>query len=394
MLSGLIGWIRRISANPIFIYCVIALVLFLTLGHYLGSHPNNYSSAEKLSQSVSQSPSQIFKHPVNAPHHILTYIIHSAGISWRSALRLSSALYLIAFSLFFYSILRSLFGKSIGTMGALIFAATPLFLVAGRDGSAAIMLYSILAVMAIYAWAVKPESNSWGLFVLIITGALVVYIPGLLLWLVAGLVICRKKLAALFEGSEPPMVGAAILIALLLLVPLAAALIKDWTIIKQLVLIPVHFENPVRILKNIVWMTVALFVKTPHHSQFLIGRLPIFNIISDALIIFGSFALWRAARLKLIVLAATVAMAVILAAINDNIVLLALGVPAISVVVTAGLRYLYIEWRSIFPRNPLAKNLALSLMGLIVLVQLLFGFRYAFMAWPATTDTHNTYVLK
>jgi hypothetical protein len=159
-------------------------------------------------------------------------------------------------------------------------------------------------------------------------------------------------------------------------------------------LVPAHLPDPVRILKNIAWMVLALFIKTPHNSPFLIGRLPVLSITADALLVFGGFALWSAARLKLAAYAAAVAYAVILAAINDNVNILAFAVPILAVIMTAGLRYLYIEWRKIFPRNPLAKNLALTLMWLIVLVQLIFGLKYAVSAWPSTTDTRTAYVLK
>jgi hypothetical protein len=140
-------------------------------------------------------------------------------------------------------------------------------------------------------------------------------------------------------------------------------------------------------------MTYALFVNTPHHSPFIISRLPLFNIVADAMLAFGAYAMWSVARRKLAVLAAAIVYAVLAAGLNDNVSLLAFGIPAAVVIMCAGLRFLYIEWRRIFPRNPLAKTLAYSLMWLVVLIQLAFGIRYALIAWPATSDTKSTYVL-
>jgi hypothetical protein len=394
MLSGLIGWLRQTLANPIFIYLFISVVLFLSLGHYLGTHPAGFSSAELITKNASQNPTQLLKDPINAPHDLVAYALHLAGISWRTSIRLGSALIWIAFTLCYFWLVKGLFGRAIGLMGTAVFAATPLFLVMGRDGSGEILLYSVVVILAIYSWLVKSEPSRWGLAALLIFGSLLAYVPGMLVWLAAAAIVFQKKIRVLFEDTEPLVIGTAVLVSILILIPLGMALFKDWTLIKQLALVPAHLPDPVRILKNIAWMVLALFIKTPHHSPFLIGRLPVLSITADALLVFGGFALWSAARLKLAAYAAAVAYAVILAAINDNVNILAFAVPILAVIMTAGLRYLYIEWRKIFPRNPLAKNLALTLMWLIVLVQLIFGLKYAVSAWPSTTDTRTAYVLK
>jgi hypothetical protein len=359
MLSGLIGWLRQTLANPIFIYLFISVVLFLSLGHYLGTHPAGFSSAELITKNASQNPTQLLKDPINAPHNLVAYALHLAGISWRTSIRLGSALIWIAFTLCFFWLVKGLFGRAIGLMGTAVFAATPLFLVMGRDGSGEILLYSAVVILAIYSWLVKSELSRWGLAALLIFGSLLAYVPGMLVWLAAAAIVFQKKIRVLFEDTEPLVIGTAVLVSILILIPLGMALFKDWTL-----------------------------------SPFLIGRLPVLSVTADALLVFGSFALWSAARLKLAAYAAAVAYAVILAAINDNVNILAFAVPILAVIMTAGLRYLYIEWRKIFPRNPLAKNLALTLMWLIVLVQLIFGLKYAVSAWPSTTDTRSAYVLK
>src|SRR5258708_515885 len=108
MLSGLIGWIRRITSNPIFLYIVISAIFFLSLGHYLGTHPSGMSAPEAIARNDSQSLSQILKYPIAAPHNIIAYGLHLMGLSWRSSLRLSSTLLAIAFLLCFYALAKSL----------------------------------------------------------------------------------------------------------------------------------------------------------------------------------------------------------------------------------------------------------------------------------------------
>ncbi|MBX4190838.1 glycosyltransferase family 39 protein, partial [Candidatus Saccharibacteria bacterium] len=336
----------------------------------------------------------IINDPLNAPHSLLAYGLHTIGIGWRAAIRLSSTFFGVLFIFCFYFFLKNWFGKAIGIMGTLLLAANPLFLVMARDGAPTIMLLSIIVIMATYVWATRSDDNSISLIILMLTLSLSLYTPGIFLWALGAAIICRKKITALFQEGSPPIVTAAILISLLALVPLGLAIVKDINLIKQLLIIPHVLPPPIRILKNIVWMASALFIKTPHHVPLIMGQLPLFNIVSDALLAFGIFAMWVVARLKLLIFALSVTYAIVIAGVNDNIDLLALAIPAISVIIAAGLRYLFIEWRRVFPRNPLAKNLAFCLMWAVVIVQLLFGLRYAALAWPVTTDTRNTYVLK
>jgi hypothetical protein len=82
------------------------------------------------------------------------------------------------------------------------------------------------------------------------------------------------------------------------------------------------------------------------------------------------------------------------AGINQDLKFLTLGLPAVGLIVAAGLRYLYIEWRSVFPRNPLPRALALVLMSTVVGLHVWLGLRYSLIAWPHTVDTRQTYVIK
>jgi hypothetical protein len=276
----------------------------------------------------------------------------------------------------------------------LIIAGTPLLLVAARQGSAEVMYISVAAIMAVYVWMLRTDKKDLSLICLLVVCSIFAYTPGIILWLLAGAIIGRKKLADSFSQASPPAVAAGLALSGVILVPLIIAAVGDWTILKPLFLIPAHLPSPITVLKKIAWAAIALFVEAPTHNNLILSRLPVLNILQDALLVFGLYALWKAAKAKLVVIILAVGYAVIAAGVDDNYSLLVLGLPALAVAVCAGLRYLYIEWRSIFPRNPVAHGLAMTLMWAVVLVQLLFGIRYAVVAWPVTTDTKNAYVLK
>jgi hypothetical protein len=164
--------------------------------------------------------------------------------------------------------------------------------------------------------------------------------------------------------------------------------------LKQLFLVPVNWPSPLHFGSEIIHMASSIFVRTQGQSLILINNLPILNIALIALAAFGSYALFTAIRSKALTLGFSIVLAIILAALQENISYLALAVPALSTAVTAGLRYLYIEWRGIFPRNPVPKTFAMILIAVVALAQIYYGLDYSLRAWPHTPTVRQTYVLK
>jgi hypothetical protein len=394
MRSRLMGWAKRTAKGPAALYILLAVFVTLLTLHNLSSQPSGINHSELAAKNGSQSLDVIKNNPVNAPHDLLAKGLHTVGLGWLSSLRLASVIFGICFALCAAFILISWFGRVIGFMGALLFIATPLFLIASRQGSAEIMLFSITAVIASYIWILRSRNKDFGLILLFIICCLAAYVPAVALWLIGAAIICRKKLTDNISSVSPLATTVALLLSVLLLMPLVLGLVSDWHIAKSFLPLPAHFARPLIMLKETVWMGLAIFIKTPYHTDFLLARLPILNIIQDALIIFGCYALWQHAAKKLAVLVAGIGFAVIAAGINNDIGLLALAVFPLAVIVCAGIRYLYIEWLGVFPLNPVARGFAYTLLWAAVVIQLLFGIRYAVVAWPVTSSTKATYVIK
>jgi hypothetical protein len=125
------------------------------------------------------------------------------------------------------------------------------------------------------------------------------------------------------------------------------------------------------------------------------------GVVQSILLIFGAVAMFTQALAVGYMLLIFIVLCIFAAAINSPAVIgngylpiIFMALPAISMFVAAGLRYLYIEWRTIFPRNPLPRALAICLMVVLVSMQVFFGMRYALVAWPHTTDTLRLYMLK
>jgi hypothetical protein len=395
MLRALLGGIKQARDRSVVIYIVAVALFGLVCLFHVSSAPTGLSPAEATARTDSQSLHAIARNPINAPHKLGMLAAHNLNFDGRGSLRADSIAFAVIFGLSFYLLAYGWFGRSVGLMGTLIFISTPIFIITARQASAEIMLFSPVLVFAVYSWLLRTKKHTkeaW--FCLVTAAGLCIYVPGLVWWLIAAVYVNRIKLRTFIVKLSNQLIGLSAALLALLIAPLCVATVQNWNLVHGWLVVPVHWPHVFSLLKNLIWMTVALFARMPFHTDLVIGRLPILDIVQVALLVFGIYAMWTAAKNKAVTLGASIGFAIVAAAINNSPTLLILGLPAIAIFVTAGLRYLYIEWRSVFPNNPISKSLALALMICVVIAHLAFGLSYSLVAWPHTLATRTTYVIK
>lgn len=371
---------------------IIAAGIIVTIWH-IDSSPAYLSPTGASARAASSSLLDIYHNPINAPHKILVFAAGHIG-GGIGVLRLASYLMAMVFAVSFYRLSKGLFGSLVGALSTILFTISPFFIIPARQASAQIMLFSPLALMALYVWFIRTDKKYLAWLLIMTAAGLFIYTPGIAWWLLIAALIGRKKLLASIATLPEWLVGIGAMIFLILLVPACVSIIHEWHLIKGYLLIPNEWPAPLAAVKDFGWMIAGMFIRTPHTDPLILGRLPLLDVIQTALLIFGAFALWSAARAKVFALIIALVLAAVVAAVNDNIALLFLGLPAAGLLMAAGLRYLYVEWRGIFPRNPLAKSLALLFMVALVVVQMIYGLRYSLQAWPDSKATKSTYMLK
>lgn len=392
MFNRTLGLISGLGRRWLVLLCLLCL-LIVSIWH-IASSPAGFSPQEAASRSTSSSLRLIFDNPVNAPHKLLTLAVKSAVPAKPMFIRLASYAVWVIFSLCFYYLARSWFGKTVGLFSTLLFVLSPFMLTPARDASSAIMLFFPVALMAGYLYLSKTEHKSAAWVMFCVIAGLAIYTPGMVWWLIGGAILCYKKLLAIWKDLPAVSSAAGPVIFLFMLIPAILAIVKDGHIGLNLAALPAHWAGPLVLLKNFGWMIMSLLIRTPYHDALFIGRLPFLNLIEVALLVFGAYAFWTAARAKAIAFGLSLLLAVVLGAITDNLQMLFLCLPALGIIMAAGLRYLYIEWRSIFPRNPIPKSLALLLMALLVGVNVAYSLTYTLAARPYNTQTKSIYVLK
>lgn len=360
----------------------------------LGSLPTGLLAAENQSVGLSKL-SNIFANPINAPYRFLQDTIVHLHRSAATA-RFPSVILAILFSVCFYLLLKSWLGKSIALLTSLILVFTPYFIIAGRSATPDIMYFSPILVLAAYSYATRWPGKRLPVILLLLSVVFSLYVPGMF-WLIGFMIAYRytrlREIAFHAELKSKDLL-LLLLLALVLLSPLVVGLGSHVSHVKQWLLIPASFMGLGAVVKSWLWAMSAFVFGARSHQDLIIGRLPLLSVAQVALLVFGGYVMWSRLRAELFTILGLYLFITFLSGINNSYGILALALPLLSIVMGLGLRYLYIEWRHVFPVNPLARVFAIGLMSAVVLVHILLGIRYGLVAWPATVVSHQVNVLK
>ncbi len=377
----------------VLIFSSVSLI-FVTFFWHLTKLTPGFSALEGSAIKNSASIHSIINDPINAPHSLLLYLVHKTGLEKILYFRLVSAILAVVFLACFYKIARHWFGRMIATVATLLMAMTPSLILIGRSASADIMFLFPLAVGAAYFWYSRMDKPNWQVYLsLTAIGALSLYTPGMIWLLAASLFSIRSNIKPIIMLYSRRINAAAALVVLLILTPLIMGLTRHPDLIKDLLLLPQHLPN-LDTVKNIVWSFLTLGWHSQDHSIFQIDYLPLLNAAQVVLSIFGIYALWSRARFKLIGMLVIMAIGVIGSGLTNNYSALLITLIVTCLLAAAGLRYLYIEWQGVFPRNPIPRGLAILLIALLGVASINYGLKYSLVAWPHTVSTKSVYVLK
>lgn len=375
------------------ILAVVCLIYF-TFFWRLGSLTTGISSTEVSTRLAGSSINSLIDNPINAPHSATVLAFQKIGVDSIFGLRLASVLMALLFIFCFYKISRMWFGNFVAWISTLMFASSPLVVLAARNAGPEVMYLLPVAIYATYSWLNKATKPSiYAFFCLSALVTISLYTPGMAWLVMLGVISVRSNLKLVFTSFPKLISFLPIVLALLIISPLTFEIYHAPSILSKLLLIPTNFE-PVETLRNIGWGFLAVFWHSLDHNVLQIGRLPLLNIAQITTSIFGIYALWARARSKTYAMLVIAAFSILGSALADSYSLLLIALVISSVLSAAGIRYLLKEWMGVFPRNPFPRMLATAFMCLLVVISMSYGLRYSLIAWPNTLETKSLYVLK
>jgi hypothetical protein len=368
---------------------VFIISIIWRLGDLVPGMSDTEAAQKSLSSSLHSFGSDLSDAPFRLAQHLFFYIHPDKIVS----LRLVSVMVALLISFCFFRLVQGWFGMSIGMLGAVIFVSLPLFAISARQATPQIMLFSPLILMYLYTRILKSDSF-WLWVLLSLSVGILLYTPGMIWWVIGAAAVSYRKLSAALSTASSRAAITFLALLCVLIAPMAVVAVKHPHFLKQVLLIPQSIATPAHLAARFIDMLGGLFVKMPYSSPLVVGRTPVLNILLLALIIFGAYAMKAAARDKAIALGIAVLYGVAAAAFTNSFIYLIYCVPALLIFITAGLRYLYIEWRTIFPRNPVPKTFALVLITAVSLSQLYYAWHYTLSAWPHSSAIKSAYMVK
>jgi len=391
-LTRLQGSIAKAHWPLILLYAAVFAVLGGALFWQLGTLASGYSPAELAAYQSSLDLKGLLHNPINAPFYLvvkmLTYLHHDSLLVTRVVAATMGTFVLGAFAL----LLRRWHGKWTAVIGTLMFGLSAWFLHISRIGTPEVLLFGVFLLTAAGFWLRK--TNHWAalLSCFIIVAALL-YVPGMIWFVGLGLLWQWKTIDAVFKKHLVVVtVGALLLLGAL--VPLAWAIFKNHSLVMPILGLPAHWPAPLTMLENLIKVPFHLFVHNDANPAVWLGTAPILDVFSLTMFVLGSYVYLvhiRLARTPLFI--SLLALTLVLMAIGSPITFTVI-LPFIYLIIASGISSLIDLWLSVFPRNPIARSVGWTGIGLVVTLACAYQVTHYFIGWPHASATHEVFTVQ
>ena len=371
---------------------IVAVLLVAALfGFRIASLVEGTTYAERDLRSSTIQLRSIADNPVNAPYKTAQYVVGKVNRTVSSQ-RLVSGLAAGLMILLFYTIASRLFRRYVALGTTLMFATSSALLHIGRSGTPDIMLLTMFALIVCgYGARFSVRNSRW----LLITSAAVglsLFVPGMVYFLVAGAVWQFKSIKRAVQTSSPLLIAACSAIILASLTPIVLSIINDTSLVKAYLGLPAKLPSPVTMLKTMLSVPAGVVAFAPKDAYFRLGRLPLLDVFGAGMLILGCYGLVKKYSLdRTRLLAGILIVTMLWCGVSGDYRNSLLLLPFVYLVVGTGMSWFIRQWRSVFPRNPLAIFIAYILLGGGILLSCNYQLQRYFLAWPDSPETKAVY---
>ncbi len=375
-------------------------VVTATLGYFIIFHGATsmlpgYSSSEIAAQGSSTSLRTIWQNPLNAPYKLLVWLPFKLGHHSVVFTRLAAGLIALASAGLFYFVAYRLFSHRIAIISTALFVTSSGFLHAAHTGTALILqIFGVLVLLALFPAYLSTKGKVLPLYVAAVVVAALLYIPGMLWFIIVGAIVLNKRLYQLVKQLHLKHRLAITAIMALLLTPLVWAFIEQPNTI--LVGLGVQDSWPVwaDILDRTKNLVTSLFWSGRGPAEIMLVGAPILTIVEFGLLFIGIAVQFKPPRLKsnFFLAAATLffMVLIILGGVINYITL----TPLFYLMIAGGIYYLLSEWSKVFPVNPIARGVGNVIILLLIGSSMLFHLQSFYVAWPHSKATFAAFSAK
>lgn len=372
-------------------YAALFLFLGAVLYWQLGTLLPGYSQAEQSTYAAAGF-NRLMDNPLNAPYLLVVKalsFIHSDSLAVTRLAAMGGGL--LTLGLFCWLLYRW-HGSRVAIMGTLLLGTSAWFLHVARMGTPDILMFGLVALVACGFW-LKESRSVPALIISCILAALLLYVPGMIWFVAAGIVWQWKTIDYIFrERLTVTSIGAVV--ALLVLAPLFWGLFRDHSLVMSWLGLPAAWPSPVDIVTNIAKVPYHLVVSNAADPVRWLGTAPILDIFSVAMFVIGGGLYLKKIRLmRTPLLLSLLIIGVAMIALNGQQAY-SFIIPLLYIVIATGVGYLLDQWLSVFPRNPIARGLGYVCIGLVVGLACTYHLRHYFVGWPHARATTSVYTVQ
>jgi hypothetical protein len=376
-------------------YSLVVILAILTLGYRLN---NIYGSgvANRFEKVSSTKLSDLFGNSVNLPFNVLHTLINSyLGQNSLASLRMTSIVFGLITVVAVYSTTRRLHSERAGLLSALAILSSAWFLPIARNGGQLITIPAALAIVwSAYSYLYLQRRTHVGLLIAVVALAFASYLPLGLVWIILGIFMAPK---AILHELIKPMKNHYLMLSAGIYALLLSGLI--WTFIRSPLMTIrniVVWPNQMPGLKEFVQRLIDVPLSFVWRSQPIwethLGRQTLLDIVSLTLATLGAlyiFKNWRLKRIRFVI--GSTIIALIFYGLTGKPELMSLFIPVTYISIGMGASRLYRGWTDMFPRNNLARYIAVLPLTLVILMGVFYNLKYVFAVMPQTPEVLKSY---
>lgn len=388
-LAAVYAWRPAILAS--FLGTLLYFLLWFKLGGLTGGLSPSEATAQQHLAVQDISFKSILNNPLYLPYSLILYVLQVIGLHGPMALRGVSAVIATASAISFYLLIRRWHTPRLAVFGTLLFTTSSWFLHLGRYADTDILYVGIIAVLLAGVWLQQSKYRRIMLGFVLIASTLYIYVPGMI-WFIALTGIWQSR--RLIREMRHLRWWFNVLVAvggIALLFPLGWSIAHDPSLIKPFLGLPETLPAIGQLLQSIIDIPTHIFVRGPNDPAKWLPGTPYLDIFSGMMLIIGMY--WSIYKIRLDRIRMTygvLAAGAILVALGGP-VSIALLLPGLYLLITAGMTFMLQQWFTVFPRNPIARTIGTSLLSLAVLVTVFYHINHYFIAWPNTPAVRETF---
>lgn len=377
--------------QPLIITLVVGAIVCTILGFRIGSLTNGLSIPEQQYIASVDSGKELLSHPSFLIHKLPTYVFFKLGVERVAYYRLISAAFAAAAVLSSFYVLKRWYTMRIALLGSWLMLTSAWLLHNARLATPEASFLLLMPLLWAAVWMYNTKRRQSAMTALFIISAASFYIPGFL-WLVLGAVIWQRK--TIYAELKLVSVWFKILAFLGVAIGLAPLIYGASQHTNELLLaagLPDTLPKLSVITRDLLDIPMNLFLRGPDDPLRWLGRIPLLDIFSSTMLILGIYSLrYHLLLIRAQLLVATAALLTILIAVGGHVTTLAL-LPIIYLLMAGGIAFMLQQWYVVFPRNPVARSIATTLLSVLVLLVSFYHISHYFIAWPQTPATKSAF---